>query len=112
MADDELDAVADELVGDRYALLRVGDVVAGLDLDLLAKDAAGLVDVLGRLIDPLRELRAEGGVGPGDRPGDANLDLRLRRSGEQERQHDRDGLQNGSPQLNLLRQFDRLGCRS
>ena len=101
MADHELDAVADELVGDRNALLGIGDVVARLDLDLLAEDAAGLVDVLGRLIDPLRELRAEGGVGPGDRPGDADLDLRLRRSGEQERQHDRDGLQNGGPQLNL-----------
>ena len=31
MADHEFDAVADELVGDRDALLGIGDVVAGLD---------------------------------------------------------------------------------
>ena len=36
----QLDAVADELVGDRNALLGIGDVVALLDLDLLAENAA------------------------------------------------------------------------
>ena len=71
MADDELDAVADELVGDRHALLRIGDVVADFDFDLLPEDAAGLVDVFGRLLDALGQLSAERRVGAGDRSGDA-----------------------------------------
>ena len=75
MADHELDAVADELVGDRDALLRIGDVVAVLDGDLLAEDAAGGVDVVDRLLGAVLELRAEGGVRSGDRAGDADLDL-------------------------------------
>ena len=75
MADDELDAVADELVGDRHALLRIGHVVALLEGDLLAEDAAGLVDVVDRLLRPVGELRAEGRVRPGDRARDAHLDL-------------------------------------
>ena len=78
MADDELDAVADELVGDRNALLGIGNVVALLDVDFLAENAASLVEVLGRLTDALRQLRAERGVRPGDRTGDADLDLRVR----------------------------------
>ena len=36
---------ADELVGDRHALLRIGSVVADGELDLPAEDAAGGVDV-------------------------------------------------------------------
>ena len=75
MADDELDAVADELVGDRNALLGIGDVVALLERDLLAEDAAGLVDVVDRLLRAVDKLRAEGGVRAGDRAGDAHLDL-------------------------------------
>ena len=102
MADDELDAVADEFVGDRHALLGVGHVVAQLDFDLLPEDAAGLVDVLGRLLDALGQLRAEGRVGPGDRSRDADLDLRVRRAGEQKRQRDGNGLQKDGPHLNLL----------
>ena len=78
MADDERDAVADELVGDRDALLGIGDVVADLDRDLLAVDAAGCVDVLDRLLDAVLELRTEGRVGPGDRTGDAELHRRHR----------------------------------
>ena len=85
MADHELYAVADELVGDRNALLGIGHVVAWLDRDLLPENTAGLVDVLGGLVDALAELRPEGGVGPGDRPGDADPDLRMRRPGEPER---------------------------
>ena len=50
VADDELDAVADELVGDRHALLGIGHVVALLEGDLLAEDAAGLVDVVNGLL--------------------------------------------------------------
>ena len=75
MADDELHAVADELVGDRDAFLRIGAVVADGDGDLLAEDAAGGVDVLDRLFDAVLELRAEGGAAAGDRAADADLDL-------------------------------------
>ena len=85
MADHELDAVADELVGDRNALLGIGHVVARLDRDRLPENTPSLVDVLDRLSVALHELRPEGGVGPGDRPGDADLDLRMRRPGEPER---------------------------
>ena len=84
MADDELDAVAGELVGDRHALLGIGDVVAVADGDLLAVDAAGGIDVVGGLLGAVLELGAEGGVGPGERAGDADLDLGLRRAGEGE----------------------------
>ena len=45
--------------------------------DLLAEDAALGVDVLDGLLDAVLQLRAEGGVGSGDRPGDAELDLRI-----------------------------------
>ena len=83
MTDDELDAVADELVGDRHAFLRVGAIVAdGGPGSILPEDAAGGVDVLDRLLDAVLELRAEGGAAAGDRAGDAQLDLR--RSGVRE----------------------------
>ena len=75
MPDDELDAVADELVGDRHALLGIGHVVALLEGDLLAEDAAGLVDIVDRLLRALHQLRPEGRVRSGDRAGDAHLDL-------------------------------------
>ena len=78
MTDNELDAIADELVGDRNALLRIGHVVALLEGDLLAEDAAGLVDVVDRLLRPHSQLRAERGVWPGDRSRDAHLDLGAR----------------------------------
>ena len=64
VADDELDAVADELVGDRDALLGIGDVVADLERDLLAEDAAGGVDVvdglLGAVLAAARRRRRSG----------------------------------------------------
>ena len=88
MPDDELDAVADELVGDRDALLGIGHVVARLDLDLLPENAACLVDVLDSLLDALGQLRAERRVGPGDRSRDADLDLRMRRAGKPERERE------------------------
>ena len=62
VADDEFDAVADEFVGDRDALLGIGNVVALLDVDLLAEDAAGLVEVVRRLADAVGQLRAERSV--------------------------------------------------
>ena len=75
MADHELDAVADKFVRHRHALLGIGDVVALLEGDLLAENAAGLVDVFNRLRRALHKLGAEGGVRSGDRSGDAHLDL-------------------------------------
>ena len=75
MTDHELDAVSDELVGDRDALLRIGDVVADDEHDLLAVDAAGRVDVGGGLLGALLQLCAEGGVRTGDRTGDADQDI-------------------------------------
>ena len=75
MADHELDAVADELVGNRHAFLRVGAVVADAELDLLAEDAAFRVDVGDRLLDAVLELGAEGGAAAGDRAGNPELDL-------------------------------------
>ena len=42
MPGDELDPLVDELVGDRHRLLRVAGVVADLEHQLLADDAAGL----------------------------------------------------------------------
>ena len=90
VADDELDAVADELVRDRHALLRIGDVVALLERDLLAEDAAGLVDVVDRLLRAVDELRPESGVRSGDRPGDAHLDLRAGGARERQSRGERD----------------------
>ena len=75
VADDELDAVANELVGHRHALLRIGDVVALLEGDLLAEDAARLVDVVNRLLRAVDELSPESRVRTGDRAGDPHLDL-------------------------------------
>src|ERR1700674_2833823 len=89
MPDDECDPVADELVGDRHALLRVGHVVARLELELLAQDAASLVDVLDRLPDALAQLCAEGRIRAGDRPGDADLDLGV--SSGRKQKGERDG---------------------
>ena len=94
VADHVFHAVADELVGDRDALLGIGNVVAGLERDLVAEDAALRVEVIDGLLGALLELGAEGGVGAGDRPGDAELEVRRvgggRSAGEGEarRQHE------------------------
>ena len=45
MPGDQLDALADHLVGDRHRLLRIAGIVADLQHQLLAEHAAGLVDV-------------------------------------------------------------------
>ena len=75
MADDEFDAVAGELVGDRDALLGIGNVVAEFGGDLLAENAAGGIDVGGGLLDAVLHLRAGRGIRAGDRTADAELDL-------------------------------------
>ena len=75
MSDDEFDAVAGHLVGDRDALFGIGGVVAVKNLDFLAHHAAGRVDVGGGLVDAVFHLRAGRGARPSDRSGDAELDL-------------------------------------
>ena len=75
MADNELDAISDELVGDRNALLRVGDVVADRKNNLLAVDSACRVDVGRGLLGALLELCAEGGIRTGNRAGNADHDI-------------------------------------
>src|SRR6185437_1367137 len=57
------------------ALLRIGNIVAKVDADLFAEDAAGGIDVIGRLLGAGLHLRAGGGVRAGDRAADAELDL-------------------------------------
>ena len=75
MADHEVDAVAEEVVGDGDALARIGGVVADGQLDLLAVDAAGGIDVGDGLLGAVLELRAEGRVGARHRPRHAQLQL-------------------------------------
>ena len=75
VADHELDAVANELVGDRDALLRIGDVVADFELDLLAIHAACCVDVGDSRFRTLLQLCTEGRIRAGDRTGDADEDI-------------------------------------
>ena len=71
MTDDEFYAVADEFVGDRNALFGIGAVIADVQLDLLAEDAAGGIDVFDRLLGPVLELGAERGAAAGEGAGDA-----------------------------------------
>ena len=80
---------ADELVGDRDAFARIGAVVADVELDLLAEDAALGVDVGDRLLDALAQLRAEGGGAAGHRPADADPDLRRGGVGKRKPQAER-----------------------
>jgi hypothetical protein len=110
MPDDKLDAVADEFVGDRHALLGIGHIVARLDFDLLPQNATCLVDVLDRLFDALSQLCPEGRVGPSDRSYYADLDLRMRRADEPERQRDGNGFQKHGPHCNLPYLVNRLTC--
>ena len=82
MTDDELDAVS------RRTCWRPRCPASGRtrrrrdELDLLAVDAAGGVDVGGRLLGALLELCAEGGVRAGQRAGNADQDLRPGGAGE------------------------------
>ena len=85
MADDEGDLIADEFIGDRDALLRIGGVVADLDADLLAEDAAGGVDVGDCLFGAHAQLRAEGRVWARHRRADAEPDVGLSRAAKAQR---------------------------
>ena len=91
MADDILDAVGDELVGDRDALLRIRDVVTDFELDLLAVDAARRVDIGGSLLGALLQLRAEGCVRAGDRTGNADQNVSPRAAAERDKRGQCDG---------------------
>jgi hypothetical protein len=71
VADHEFHAIGNELVGNRNALLGIGDVVADRHLDLLAIDAAGGVDVSYRLLGTPLNLSAESSIRTGDRRADA-----------------------------------------
>lgn len=74
MADHELDAVVDHLVGDRHGLLGIAGVVIDDGFDLLALDATGLVDLLDRHLAAGELHVAVLGDRAGDRTGDADLD--------------------------------------
>ncbi len=75
VADDEMHAFAEEIVGDRDALARIGDVVTDEQLDLLAVDAARGVDVGNGLLDAVLQLGAERRVRAGHGAGNAQLQL-------------------------------------
>jgi hypothetical protein len=89
LAHHPLDAVADEAVRGRHALLGIAGIVTDLDRDLLAEHAALGVDVVNRLLRAVLQLGAEGRVGTRDRAGNAELDVGMRRSGKSQtgRQH-------------------------
>ncbi len=75
MTDDELDAVTDELVGNRNALLRIGSVVAVDDRDLLAIHAALGIGFCDCRFDTALDLLAESRLAAGQRCADAELDI-------------------------------------
>src|SRR5262245_33401348 len=85
VADHELDAVADKLVGDGHALLGIGDVIAEYKLDLLPVDAALGIEVGGSLFGPVLQLRPKGCVRTGQGTGDTDLELSRRAAGAHER---------------------------
>ena len=93
VTDHELHAVADELVRHRNALLRIRNVVALLERDLLAENAAGGVDVVNSLLSAVGQLSAESGVRAGDRSGDAELDLGVGSARKRQRGGKRDARQ-------------------
>src|SRR5215469_3251603 len=75
VADDKLHAVGNEIVGNGNALFRIGDVVAELDGQFVAKHAAGGIDVGGGLFDAVFHLCAGRGIWPGDWAGDPEFYL-------------------------------------
>ena len=64
-----------ELVGDRHGLLRVAGVVAHFQLDLLAQDTAGGIQVGDSLIGASLHLLTESGVLAGHGAGDRDDDI-------------------------------------
>ncbi len=74
MADHELDAVVDHLVGDGHGLLGIAGVVIDDGFDLLALDAARLVDLLDRHLATGELHVTVLGDRAGQGAGDADLD--------------------------------------
>ncbi len=68
MAINELDAVADDPVGDRNRLLGIALVIFDIQLDLPPPDTASSIDRLGGGLRPLLELIADRGELPRHRP--------------------------------------------
>ena len=89
VAGDELDAVMDELVGYRHRLLGVAGIVADLENQLLAVDAALGVDVLHGQLGAALHLLAEHGVLAGHRA--CGRDGHVRPCGAAAEQHERRG---------------------
>ena len=89
MPGDEHHALGDELVGDGDRLLRIAGIVADLEHELLAENAAGGVDVGDRLLGAGLQLGAERGVLAGHRAGGRDRDVGARNAGH--RQGERQG---------------------
>jgi hypothetical protein len=81
------DAIFDQLVGGGNRLLRIARIVDHGLGNLLAEHAALGVDVGDGLVGADLQLHAERGVGTGQRPGDTDFNLGLRRSGETKGRH-------------------------
>ena len=96
----EDDLLADHLVGDGGRAGPVAIVVAGLEDELLAEDAAGGVDIGHRLGGPVLHLLAEDREGPVHRPGRADGDVGERRD---RGRRQRDSEKNSGPHDLLLR---------
>jgi hypothetical protein len=62
----ELRAPCGHLVGDRDGLFRIAGIVADGKVELLAKHAAGFIDVCDGHFAAILHLGAEGGILPGD----------------------------------------------
>ena len=75
-----------DAVGDGDGFLRIAAVVLDRELELLAHDAAGGVDVGDRLLGAGLHLRAERGVVAGHRAGGGDLDVRPGGAGQRERE--------------------------
>ena len=110
MADDELDSVADKLVGDRHALLRVGDVVAGLDLDFLPEIPPALLMSSAACWTPWLSCAPNATLAPVIGPATPILIWRMRRGGEAEGQRQGNGFQNDGPHINLPYETEGLAC--
>ena len=78
-ADDEADLVADQQVGRRDALLGIAGIVGELQDDLLAPDAALLVDRVDGSLGAVLDLIAIGGDRTGQRREQADGDVGARR---------------------------------
>ena len=87
MADDQRNAVGDELAGGDHRLLGIADVVGHDDLYLLAEHAARRIDVSHRHLRATLYLRACPGELSGERASDPDQHLRVRGQAERGRKH-------------------------